>query len=405
VSSTAVLGLNAVFHDSAAALLIDGELVAAAEGERFSRRKHDKEPLAFATWEPPEKAARSCLRTAGLEPGDLDAVAYPYDPTLAVGEAGTGDPWEDLRTTFACRAPRFLSTALPGFDQARFRFVPHHVAHAASAYHGAGFGSCAALVLDGRGEATSHLAGHYRGGELEVLARQRLPHSLGLLYEELTAHLGFRRCSDEYKVTAMASYGAPTMLEELRELVAVEAHGGFRAAPIRWERFAPRLANGDDWTPLHADLAASVQARLEEVVLALAEWLAERTGETRLAMAGGVALNCVASSRLAREGPFEEIWVQPAAGDSGAAYGAASFVSEQLGAAPQPTRTAAFCPVAPMVLDARAREVFDPHDTVECLGSAPNECLAIEPRLVSRGGPFEHRRRSAMPGDAFARAG
>jgi carbamoyltransferase len=341
VSSTAVLGVNAVFHDSAAALLIDGELVAAAEEERFSRRKHGKEPVAFSTWELPEKAAKWCLRTAGLEPSDLDAVAYSYDPALAVGEAGTGDPWEELRTTFASRAPRFLATALTGLDPDAVRFVPHHVAHAASAYDGAGFPSCAVLVLDGRGEATSHLAGHRHDGELEALAAQPLPHSLGLLYEELTDHLGFRRCSDEYKVMAMASYGRPTMLEEMRELVGVEPDGGFHAAPVEWSSLAPRLSGDEDWTPLHADLAASVQARLEEVLLALADWLADRTGESRLAMAGGVALNCVANSRLAREGPFEQIWVQPAAGDSGTALGAASFVSDLLGAAPLPMRTAA----------------------------------------------------------------
>jgi carbamoyltransferase len=341
VSPTAVLGVNAVFHDSAAALLIDGELVAAAEEERFSRRKHGKDPVAFSTWELPERAAMWCLGKAGLAPADLAAVAYSYDPALAVGEAGTGDPWEDLRTTFAQRAPRFLATALPGLRPDAVRFVPHHVAHAASAYHGAGFRSCAVLVLDGRGEAASHLAGHYRGGELEVLAAQRLPHSLGLLYEELTDHLGFRRCSDEYKVMAMASYGRPAMLEAMRGLVGVGPDGGFHAEPIEWSAFAPRLSSGEEWTQLHADLAASVQTRLEEVLLALSEWLAERTGEDRLAMAGGVALNCVANSRLAREGPFEQVWVQPASGDSGTALGAASFVTEQLGAAPRPMRTAA----------------------------------------------------------------
>lgn len=339
---TSVLGVNAVFHDSAAALAVDGEVVAAAEEERFSRRKHGKPPLAFSTWELPELAARWCLRRAGLTAADLDAVAYSYDPSLAVGEEGTGDPWEELRTTFVRRAPRFLATALPGLDPAKVRFVPHHVAHAASAYHGAGFPSCAVLVLDGRGEATSHLAGHRRDGGLEVLAAQRLPHSLGLLYEELTDHLGFRRSSDEYKVMAMASYGRPSVLDRLRELVRADGEGGFVTEPVPWESLAPRLAaGGEEWSPLHADLAASVQARLEEVLLELCGWLAERTGERRLAMAGGVALNCVANSRLAREGPFEEIWVQPAAGDSGTALGAATFVSERLGAAPRPMRTAA----------------------------------------------------------------
>jgi carbamoyltransferase len=339
--STAVLGVNAVFHDSAAALTVDGEVVAAAEEERFSRRKHGKPSVAFSTWELPERAARWCLRRAGLEPADLDAVAYSYDPALAGGEEATGDPWEDLRTTFASRAPRFLKASLPGLDPERVRFVPHHVAHAASAYHAAGFDSCAVLVLDGRGEVASHLAGHRRRGGLEVLAAQRLPDSLGLLYEELTDHLGFRRSSDEYKVMAMAAYGRPSMLPALRERMQTDGEGGFLARDVEWSELAPRLRSGAEWTPRHADLAASVQARLEEVLLELCRWLAARTGERRLALAGGVALNCVANSRLLREGPFEEIWVQPAAGDAGTALGAATHVSERLGAPPLPMRTAA----------------------------------------------------------------
>lgn len=338
---SAVLGINAVFHDSAAALVVDGEVVAAAEEERFSRRKHGKPAVAFSTWELPELAARWCLRRAGIAAAELDAVAYSYDPALVAGPGQTGDPWEDLRTAFAARAPRFLETSLPGLDPARVRFVPHHVAHAASAYHGAGWDSCAVLVLDGRGEAASHLAGHRRRGGLEVLAAERLPNSLGLLYEELTEHLGFRRSSDEYKVMAMASYGRPRMLPELRRLVQATGEGGFVTAPVEWERLAPRLRDGGEWTDRHADLAASVQARLEEVLLELAGWLAERTGERRLALAGGVALNCVANSRLHRDSPFEQIWVQPAAGDSGTALGAATHVAEALGDRPAPLRTAA----------------------------------------------------------------
>jgi carbamoyltransferase len=334
---TAVLGVNAVFHDSATALVVDGQTVAAIEEERLSRRKHGKPPLAFATWELPEQAAAWCLREAGLQPADLDAVAYSYDPGLAADGEVSGDPWEWLRTLYAERAPKFLASALPGLDPNKTAFVPHHLAHAASAYHAAGFESCAVLVLDGRGEGASHLAGHRHHGRFEQLAAQALPHSLGLLYEDLTEHLGFRRSCDEYKVMAMASYGKPAMLERMRELVFADGEGGFRTLPVPWPELAPRLAaGGEDWTPRHADLAASVQRRLEEVLIELCAWLAERTGETRLAMAGGVALNCVANSRLARETPFERIWVQPAAGDSGTALGAATHVSEQLGAAPAP---------------------------------------------------------------------
>ncbi|MEA2317427.1 MAG: carbamoyltransferase [Solirubrobacteraceae bacterium] len=327
-----VLGLNAVFHDPAAALVVDGRTVAAAEEERFSRRKHGKSPVPFSTWELPEQAIAWCLEKGGLEAGDLDAIAYSYDPALAPqeGEDITADEWEGLRTLYVRRAPRFLASL--GLEPERVRFVAHHDAHAASAHLAAPAPSSAVLVVDGRGESTSHLAGHARAdGSLQVLAAQRLPHSLGLMYEELTGHLGFRRSSDEYKVMAMASYGAPRFLGAFRELVAATADGGFRVARVDWERFAPALRSGDDWTEAHADLARSVQERLEEVLLDLARWLHERTGERCLTMAGGVALNCVANSRIWREGPFDEVWVQPAAGDSGTALGAALRVAQDLG--------------------------------------------------------------------------
>jgi carbamoyltransferase len=332
-----VLGLNAVFHDPAAALVVDGRIVAAAEEERFSRRKHGKAPVPFSTWELPEQAIAWCLEKGGVAAADLDAIAYSYDPHLAPqdGEDITADEWEGLRTLYVRRAPRFLASL--GLDPERVRFVAHHDAHAASAHLAAPARSSAVLVVDGRGESTSHLAGHARAdGSLEILAAQRLPHSLGLLYEELTAHLGFRRSSDEYKVMAMASYGAPRFLEAFRELVAATGDGGFRVARFDWERFAPALRSGDDWTEAHADLARSVQERLEEVLLDLARWLHARTGERCLTMAGGVALNCVANSRIWREGPFDEVWVQPAAGDSGTALGAALRVAQDLGDAIEP---------------------------------------------------------------------
>ena len=194
-----VLGVNAVFHDPAASLVVDGVTVAAAEEERFVRRKHGKPPVAFSTWELPEQSMAFCLAKAGIEPADLDAVAYSYDPELAFQPDGdiTAAQWEGLRTLYVRRAPLFLRSALPGLDPGRVRWVPHHVAHAASATFASGLDPCSVLVLDGRGERTSHLAGRSVGGELEILAAQRLPHSLGLLYEELTAHLGFRRSSDE----------------------------------------------------------------------------------------------------------------------------------------------------------------------------------------------------------------
>ncbi len=338
-----VLGVNAVFHDPAAALVVDGEIVAAAEEERFSRRKHGKDPVPFSTWELPEQAMRWCLQTAGLEPADLDAVGYSYDPELATAD-GTGDltadEWEGLRTLFVRRAPLFLKTALPGLDPAKVRHVGHHLSHAASAY--AAYGrDCSVLVLDGRGERSAHLAVRAVGGRFEPLASQPLPHSLGLLYEELTAHLGFRRSSDEYKVMAMASYGKPAFLDELRALVRPDGMGGYRTDPVDFSRFAPALGKGEEWTPAHADLASSVQKRVEEMMVELATWLHSQTGDTDLVMAGGVALNCVANSVLWEQGPFERIWVQPAAGDSGTALGAALYVARGLGDEIRPMRTAA----------------------------------------------------------------
>jgi carbamoyltransferase len=339
---TAVLGINAVFHDPAAALVVDGRIVAAAEEERFSRRKHGKACVPFSTWELPEQAIAWCLQRGGLRPGDLDAIGYSYDPALAPAPGDiTADEWEGLRTLYVERAPRFLASL--GLDPGKVRFVAHHVAHAASAHLAAPFASSAVLVVDGRGERASHLAGHARAdGSLEVLATQRLPHSLGLLYEELTEHLGFRRSSDEYKVMAMASYGAPRFLTALRELVRPSGDGGFTVEPVDWGAFAPRVAGGGDWTRAHADLACSVQARLEEVLLELARWLHAQTGEHALTMAGGVALNCVANSRLWREGPFDAVWVQPAAGDSGTALGAALRLARDLGDPVQPMPGADF---------------------------------------------------------------
>jgi carbamoyltransferase len=343
-----VLGVNAVFHDPAAALVVDGVTVAAAEEERFNRRKHGHDNVPFAAWEVPEKAARWCLETAGIGADELDAVAYSYDPALAPDIGGLGlteamtDGWEPLRTLYAQRAPLFLRTALPGLDPGVVRFVPHHRAHAASAYLAAPERDCSVMTLDGRGERTSYLAGRVRGGTLEVLREQELPHSLGLLYEEVTEHLGFRRSSDEYKVMALASYGQPRWLEEFRRTVTTDGDGGFRTDPVEWGAYVKRGAGAkDDVDADSADLASTVQVRLQEVLLELASWLHAQTGDRLLTLAGGVALNCVANSVLWRESPFDDIWVQPASGDSGTALGAAMYVAHGLGDAVQPMPGAA----------------------------------------------------------------
>jgi carbamoyltransferase len=344
-----ILGINAAFHDTSAAVVVDGTVVAAAEEERFSRRKHGKVPVPFSTWELPEQSATWCLQAAGLTAAALDAVAYAYDPGLAPEPEGgaesqldvVADGWEGLRTLYVTRAPLFLRTLFPDLDPAVVRFVPHHVAHAASAYLAAPFPNSAVLVLDGRGERSSFLSGHARDGALEVLARGDLPNSVGLVYEELTAHLGYRRSSDEYKVMALASYGRPRHLDAFRQIMRTDGAGAIVTEPVDWTTFAPPGRGDGSLDPQHADLASTVQVRLEEVLLELAAWLHERTGERALTMAGGVALNCVANSAVFERGPFDDVWVQPAAGDSGTALGAALAVARELGDAVEPMTTAA----------------------------------------------------------------
>ena len=338
-----VLGINAVFHDPAAALVVDGRIVAACEEERFSRRKHGKPCVPFSTWELPEESARWALAHAGLTPHQLDAVAYSYDPDQ-LSHAGAelhADDYEPLRTYFARLAPSFLATALPGLNPNNVRYVPHHVAHAASAYLAGPYRDCAVMVMDGRGENTSYLCGSVRSGELEILRRAALPHSLGLRYEELTMHLGFVRGSDEYKVMALASYGTPRWLPQMRAAMHHDGDGAFIADAIDFSRFVPARIQGEAFAPSHADLAASVQAALQETMLELSEWLHAFTGHAALVLAGGVALNVVANSHVAERGPFEHVWVQPAAGDSGTALGAALYVARSMGDAVEPMTSAA----------------------------------------------------------------
>ncbi|MFG3619293.1 carbamoyltransferase [Nocardia sp. NPDC047654] len=336
-----ILGINAVFHDPAAALIVDGEIVAAAEEERFTRRKHGKRPVPFSAWEVPGQAAAWCLERAGLRPDQLDAVGYSYDPNLVDHSLGGLDQnSEPIRTDYAFRAPAFLAAALPGLDPSIVRFVRHHLAHAASAALAAPFGDSAVLVADGRGESHSYLAGEYRDGKFVELASQRLPHSLGLMYEELTEHLGFTRSSDEYKVMALASYGTPRFLDRFRELLYSVRDGGFHTEQVYWEEFAPAVTGGALGRD-HADLAASVQRRLEDVLLELSSWLHRQTGQQNLTLAGGIALNCVANSRLHADGPYQRIWVQPAAGDAGTALGAALQLAAEFGERATPMRGAA----------------------------------------------------------------
>jgi carbamoyltransferase len=406
-----VLGINAIFHDPAAALVVDGKVVAAAEEERFSRRKHGKRPVPFSAWELPELSAAWCLEQAGLKPGDLDAVAYSFDPELCRGNdhLSQADPWDWLRVDYAKRAPRFLATALPGLDPDIVRFVPHHVAHAASAGLAVppDGGDTAVLVLDGRGEVASHLAGVYRRGTLQPLYSQELPHSLGLLYEDLTRHLGFLHSSDEYKVMALASYGQPKFLPLLRDLVRTTGQGGFTVERIDWAAMTKARTADGEMTEEHADLAASVQVRLEEVLLDLARWVHEAAGGPKtLAMAGGVALNCVANARIAAEGPYERVWIQPAAGDAGTALGAALHVASPMGAVEPMTGAALGRGWSDEELEAELRRAALPYTRPDSIAAEAARVLAGNGIVAwyqgrSEYGPraLGHRSLLAHPGD------
>lgn len=328
-----VLGINAAFSDPAAAVVVDGRVVATAEEDRILRRRRTRPAVPFAAWELPVAAIRSVLATAGVAASDVDLVAYSYDPQLAAtpATAVADNRWEGLRALYAERIARFLAAALPELAGAAVRFVPHHVAHAASAYLVSGVPEGSVMVVDGRGERSSLLAGRVRDGELTPLLEQRLPHSLGLLYAALTEHLGLRSGRDEAKVTALAASGRPRFTAQLAAAIRCVEGWGFVTEPIAWDTLVPRRRPGEPWTSAHADLAASVQRRLEHVLRDLAIGLHERTDDETLLLAGGVALNCVANTRLLRDGPFRHVWVQPAAGDAGTAFGAAAYVAHARG--------------------------------------------------------------------------
>ncbi|MEF7615745.1 carbamoyltransferase C-terminal domain-containing protein [Aquincola sp. MAHUQ-54] len=350
------LGINAAFHDSAAALVIDGRLHAAAEEERFSRIKHAKRPVPFSAWELPFDAIDFCLAQAGVRLVDVDAVAYSFDPMLFLGGRLQGgsftlplvqpaqpeppweNPWDPLFASHVLNASRQLVDGVPHHLAKRWRgarfdgpfafhHVAHHLCHQASAFLAAPFDRCAVMTLDGRGERATTAYGVYRDDGYRTLGEVQVPHSLGLLYEQVTTHLGFLSSSDEYKVMALAAQGRPRWLGLLQEHLHLLDDGQYRLDPIDLAAVAgPPRERGGALGPQHLDLAASLQALLEQAVLQLGAWLREASGERRLAMAGGVALNCVANARLRDSGLFDEVWVQPAAGDAGTALGAALWL-------------------------------------------------------------------------------
>ncbi|HEY0739902.1 MAG TPA: carbamoyltransferase N-terminal domain-containing protein, partial [Chryseosolibacter sp.] len=370
------LGINAVFHDSSACIVKDGVLLAAAEEERFTHIKHGKRPVPFTTYELPFHAIDYCLKVAGIHLNDVDHIAYSFDPYLLAGEAFEtsqqitmplqpglqreltevvslptstevmeetekwSNPWDPLFLSYIFNAPRQLIDGWPHHLQPRFigadpvehkwHFVDHHLSHAASAFHVSPFQTAAVMTIDGRGEKAT--TAYYRGdgNNLDLIGQVDMPHSLGLLYEKVTTHLGFLHSSDEYKVMALASYGKPEFVNEFDAMIQVFEGGKYTVDDVDFEAlFGPKRKKGDEFTAHHFNVAHSLQKVLQDKVLQLVNWLHEETGEDNLCLAGGVALNCVLNAYLRDHGPFKNIWVQPAAGDAGTALGAAMWVDAQ----------------------------------------------------------------------------
>jgi carbamoyltransferase len=340
-----VLGISAFYHDSAAALVSDGEIVAAAQEERFSRKKHDPR---F-----PRLAINYCLAEAFAEPHELDAVVFYDHPLLTLDRVlkshlavapRSADQWEAAGSGLL-GAKLFVQDhvrSLLGPDVSVL-FTEHHAAHAASAFYPSPFRKAAILTLDGVGEWATTTLGTGDGERIEIIEEIRFPHSLGLLYSAMTYFCGFKVNSGEYKLMGLAPYGEPTYADLIREhLIDVRDDGSFRlntdffgfldSLVMTNDRFAD-LFGGSPREPesritrREMDLAASVQVVTEDVVLKCARHARELTGLPNLVMAGGVALNCVATGKLLRAGIFDKLWIQPAAGDAGGALGAALLVS------------------------------------------------------------------------------
>ena len=334
--------MSAFYHDAAACLVQDGRIVAAAQEERFSRKRHDHR------W--PSAAIAFCLKQAGIAPADLDVVAF-YDKPLLKFERllstyAASAPW-GLRSFWRAMPlwlkqklwiPDLIRKELPGFDK-KIWFPEHHESHAASAFYPSPFDEAAILTVDGVGEWTTTSLGVGRGNRLELAEEIQFPHSLGLLYSAFTYYTGFKVNSGEYKVMGLAPYGEPKYADVIYDkLIDLRDDGSFRLdldyfdycagltmTNKKFDRLfgAPPRAPESKLGQREMDLAASVQVVCEEAMLRLARHAHDKTGMKNLCLAGGVALNCVANGRLLREGPFERVWVQPAAGDAGGAVGAA----------------------------------------------------------------------------------
>ncbi len=347
---TTILGISAFYHDSAAALVVDGEIVAAAQEERFTRKKHDP---GF-----PTRAIEYCLEQAGLRPGQLDYVGFYDKPFLK---------FERLLETYLAFAPvgfksflqampvwlkqklylpREINRGLHAKFGKRFVFTEHHESHAASAFFPSPFEDAAILTLDGVGEWATASWGVGRGNRIRLSHELRFPHSLGLLYSAFTYYCGFRVNSGEYKLMGLAPYGEPKYADLILEkILDLKEDGSFRmdmayfnycqGLTMTSRRFdalfgGPPRRPESPLTEREMDIAASIQKVTEEIMMRCAVHLHRETGMKNLCLAGGVALNCVGNGRILREGPFENIWIQPAAGDAGGALGVALFMWYQL---------------------------------------------------------------------------
>ncbi|WP_422002467.1 carbamoyltransferase [Reyranella sp.] len=352
-----ILGISGLYHDSAAAIVRGGEIVAAAQEERFTRRKHDRR---F-----PANAVNYCLGEAFVEPSDLELVAYYDNPWLT---------FDRVLRNFAAVAPRGrepFGAAMRSVVGEKFNvgalieqalgtrrpvaYVDHHLSHAASAFYPSPFESAAVLTIDGVGEHATLTMGHGRGERLELLREIRYPHSLGLLYSAITQYCGFKVNSGEYKLMGLAPYGEPRFADLiLKHLIDVKDDGSF-ALDLDYFAFMDGAAmSGEKMHALfgapprepesrielfHMDVAASIQAVTEEIMLRLAREARRLTGERNLALAGGVALNCVGNGKILRSGIVDGLWIQPAAGDAGGALGAALYAAHMGLGVPRPPRT------------------------------------------------------------------
>jgi carbamoyltransferase len=339
--SNNIIGISCFFHDAACCLLKDGVLIAAVEEERFSRNKHDAGI--------PKGAFNYCLEEGGLTIDEIDCVAYYEEPAKKLARQiwmmlpGLPSEKKVLARLDPRRPEREIREVL-GYD-GRLEYVGHHEAHAASTFYYSGFKEAAILTVDGVGEWDTTSYGRGRGDDLEILETVEFPHSLGLLYSTITGYLGFEVNEGEYKVMGLAPYGKPSHVDLIRKLI-INQPGGQYLLDLRYFDFTSfKRMYSDEMVKLfghqprqprteildfHKDLARSLQYVLEEILMDKLKYLHELTGMENLCMAGGVALNCVANGKIKREGPFKRMFVQPAAGDSGGALGAAAIAHKRL---------------------------------------------------------------------------